>query len=148
MARPVTQARLDGRNLRRKLKPGRQPHVPVITPNRVHLLYQRWPEDKVGMWKLRQYKPGSDYGYTVVPLGLADDVAEADGRRTLSYEQAHAAAIAAANTNTKIHMLLVRQAMARYVEYKAAQGQDTVDLVSRSAAHIIPTLGDAVVAEL
>jgi len=149
MARPVTQARLEGRRLRLKLKPGRQAHWQTITPNRAHLGYQRWPDDKAGRWILRRYRPGNNrYGYTVLPLGQADDVAEADGRLVLSYEQAHAAAIAAADSNTKIHLLTVRKAMERYVEYKVSQGQSVTDLVSRSIAHIIPRLGDAVVSEL
>src|SRR6516165_5403568 len=146
MARPVTQARLEGRRLRLKLKPGRQAHWQTITPNRAHLGYQRWPDDKAGRWILRRYAPGSGYGYSILPLGLADDVAEADGRSVLSYEQAHAAAIAAANAGTKIHLLTVRKAMERYVEFKQAQGQSVTDLASRSRAHILPPLGDAVVA--
>jgi integrase len=144
----VTQARLEGRRLRLKLKPGRQAHWQIITPNRAHLGYQRWPDDKAGRWILRRYVPGSGYGYSILPLGLADDVAEADGRSVLSYEQAHAAAIAAANAGTKIHLLTVRKAMERYVEFKQAQGQSVTDLASRSRAHILPPLGDAVVAEL
>jgi integrase len=71
-----------------------------------------------------------------------------DGRRTLSYEQAYAAAIAAADTTIKFHLLTVRQAMARYVEFKQAQGQSVTDLVSRSRAHIVPSLGDIPVTEL
>jgi integrase len=148
MARPVTQARLEGRRLRLKLKPGRQAHWQTITPNRAHLGYQRWPDDKAGRWILRRYAPGSGYGYSVLPLGQADDVAEADGRLVLSYEQAFAAAVAAADTNTKIHLLTVRKAMERYIEFKQAQGQSVTDLVSRASAHIIPVLGDAVVSEL
>ena len=49
MARPVHQAKLEGRRLRLKLKPGRQPHVQTITPDRAHLVYQRWPEEKAGL---------------------------------------------------------------------------------------------------
>jgi integrase len=148
MARPVTQARLEGRRLRLKLKPGRQAHWQTITPNRAHLGYQRWPDDKAGRWILRRYAPGSGYGYSVLPLGQADDVAEADGRLVLSYEQAHAAAIAAADANTKIHLLTVSKAMERYIEFKQTQGQSVTDLISRSNAHIVPSLGDAIVSEL
>jgi integrase len=148
MARPVQQAKLEGRRLRLKLKPGRQPHVQVITPHRVHLIYQRWPDEKAGTWKVRRYKPGSGYGYSILPLGQADDIADANGHRTLSYEQAYAAAIAAADAGTKFHLLTVRKAMECYVEFKQAQGQSVTDLVSRLRAHILPALGDAVVAEL
>src|SRR5262249_42984810 len=111
--------------------------------------YERWPDEKAGRWILRRYKPEKDrYSYTVLPLGQADDAVEADGRNVLSYEQAHAAAIAAADTNTKIHLLTVRKAMERYIEFKQAQGQSITDLVSRSSAHILPVLGDSVVSEL
>src|ERR1700756_3028631 len=104
MARPVTQARLGGRHLRKRLKPGRQAHWVTITPNRTHLGYQRWADDKTGRWVLRRYAP--DSGYSILPLGQADDVAEADGRRVLSYEQAFAAAVAAADTGSaKIHLM-------------------------------------------
>jgi hypothetical protein len=41
--------------------------------------------------------------------------------------------------------LTVRQAMARYVDYKRSQGHD---LMGRSNARILPALGDLVVAEL
>jgi len=67
----------------------------------------------------------------------------------LSYEQAYAAASAAADAGSaKIHLMTVRQAMGRYIEFKQAQGQSVTDLISRSNAHIIPVLGDAVVEEL
>src|SRR5215469_1644527 len=108
MARPLVQARLDGRRLRARLKPGRQAHWHIITPNRAHLGYQRWPDDKNGRWILRQY---TDRAYRVLPLGVADDHSEADGRRVLNYKQAHDAALDAADAQTKIHLMTVRQAM-------------------------------------
>jgi hypothetical protein len=48
----------------------------------------------------------------------------------------------------KLHRLTVRQAMERYFDYKHAEGQMVSDVVNRSAVHILPDLGDLVVAEL
>jgi integrase len=48
----------------------------------------------------------------------------------------------------KVHRLTVRQAMARYIDYKRAGGQPVNDVFSRSAVHILPALGERVVAEL
>jgi integrase len=128
MARPVAQAKIEGRRLRAKLKPGRQ---------------ARWPEDKEGR---RSYVGGA---YRILSLGAADDVQEADGEKVLSFEQAHAAAVAAlAAPKGKRHRLTVRQATDLYIDFKAAQGRPTRDLKSRAAAHILPTLGDDIVSEL
>jgi hypothetical protein len=44
--------------------------------------------------------------------------------------------------------LTVRQAMERYVEFKHHKGQPVQDTISRSTVHILPSLGDLVVAEL
>src|SRR6516162_9016885 len=47
-----------------------------------------------------------------------------------------------------VHRLTVQQAMTRYIDFKQARGQQVGDVVSRSAVHILPALGDWVVAEL
>jgi integrase len=146
LAGTVRHARLDSRAARARLKRGRQPHWQAIVPRRVHLGYQRWPEDREGRWILRHYKASK---YTAITLGHADDADRADGSWVLSYEQALAAVRAAADTpQSRVHRMTVRQAMERYVEFKRSQGQPVKDLISRSAAHILPPLGDLVVEEL
>ncbi len=107
----------------------------------------RWPDESEGRWFLRRFVGNGKY--RVIALGRADDVARADGDRTLSFEQADAKARAMCDlpSNT-IHRLTVRQAMARYAEFKRAHGQPVNDLLSRSNAHILPILGDLVVSEL
>jgi integrase len=55
--------------------------------------------------------------------------------------------ITAANGG-RLAQLTVRQAMARYVDYKRHKGQPVGDLISRSNVHILPTLGDLVVSQL
>jgi integrase len=56
--------------------------------------------------------------------------------------------VEAPNGGGKINDLTVRQALDRYVEHKRDQGQEVRDILSRGTAHILPGLGDLVVAEL
>src|SRR6516162_6620264 len=51
-------------------------------------------------------------------------------------------------TNGKIERLTVRQALNRYIEHKRTLGQPVGDVTSRSSVHILPSLGNCVVAEL
>jgi integrase len=83
-------------------------------------------------------------------LGRADDAEAADGVMTLSFDQAEAAARAKieAPVNRPLTHITVRQAMERYAEYKRGQGVDMSDLISRTRVHVLPVLGDLVVAEL
>jgi hypothetical protein len=53
-----------------------------------------------------------------------------------------------ANGDGKIVQLTVRQAMARYADYKRHKGQPVGDLIGRTRVHILPALGDLVVSEL
>jgi len=68
----------------------------------------------------------------------------------LSFEQADAKARAMVETpaNGKIERLTVRQALNRYIEHKRTLGQPVGDVTSRSSVHILPSLGNCVVAEL
>lgn len=67
----------------------------------------------------------------------------------LSFEQAMAGALAAVNApKAKARRMKVGEAMDRYFEAKDAAGQATRDGRLRSAAHILPALGDKIVAEL
>jgi integrase len=145
MSGTVRHAQLDSRARRARLKRGRQPHWMALIPRRVHLGYQRWPEDREGRWILRQYQDGK---YTSMTLGRADDAERADGELILSFEQALTAARAAANTPRHISRLTVRQAMEAYTEAKRAAGQPVRDLISRTRVHILPVLGATVVEEL
>jgi len=145
MAGDIKHARLDSRARRSRLKKGRQPHWTALVPRRVHLGYQRWPEDREGRWILRQYLSGK---YTSMALGRADDAERADGELILSFEQASAAARAAVNVPRRISRLTVAQAMEAYTEAKRAAGQPVRDLISRTRVHIVPVLGAVVVEDL
>jgi len=147
MAGAVKHAKLESRTARSRLKRGRQPHWQALVPGKVHLGYQCWKGDAVGRWVLRRYI--GDNKYRTTALGRADDAALADGQNVLSFEQAEAKGRAmVASHQTTVHRLTVRQALARYINYKRALGQPVHDVLSRGTAHILPSLGDLVVAEL
>jgi integrase len=151
MAGTVKHARLESQSARARLKRGRQPHWQALVEGRVHLGWQCWKGDPVGRWLLRRYIGNNKY--RVQTLGRADDSAPADGADVLSFAQAEAKARAmvaspGANGSGPIVRLTVRQAMARYVDYKQHKGQSVGDLISRSNVHILPTLGDLVVSQL
>jgi integrase len=152
MAGTVKHARLESQSARARLKRGRQPHWQALVEGRVHLGWQCWKGDPVGRWLLRRYIGNNKY--RVQTLGRADDAASADGADVLSFAQAEAKARAmvaspeAGGGNGKIVQLTVRQAMARYIDYKRHKGQPVGDLISRSNVHILPALGDLVVSEL
>jgi hypothetical protein len=118
MAGTVKHAKLESRTSRSRLKRGRQPHWQALMPGRVHLGYQCWKGDQEGRWILRRYIGNNKYRN--VTLGRADDAAAADGEHILMFEQAEAKARAtvAAPNGGKVEHLTVRQAMARYVDYK------------------------------
>jgi integrase len=151
MAGTVRHARLESPSARAaKLRKGRQPHWQALriegVEGRVHLGYQRWRGDDEGRWLLRRYIGGK---YRSETIGRADDVSPADGRQVLSCAQAEAEVRrkVAAPTGTGKH-LTVRQAIENYIAFKRDAGQPVDDLVSRCKVHILPELGDLVVAKL
>jgi integrase len=149
MAGTVKHARLQNPSARKRLKPGRQPHWNALVEGKVHLGYQRWRGDDHGRWVLRRYVGGGKYRSE--SIGRADDAAPADGKRVLSHTQAEAKAramVGVPGEGGKIARLTVRQAIEHYVDFKRDAGQPIGDLISRTRAHILPVLGDLVVAEL
>jgi integrase len=149
MAGKVKYKNIESRTARSRLKRGRQPHWQSLVTGKVHLGYQCWKGDKEGRWVLRRYI-GNDT-YRTETLGRADDLAEADGQNIRTHEQAEAKAramVAAPEEGGKITNITVRQAMALYTKYKSDKGQPISDLKSRTAVHILPDLGNLVVAEL
>jgi hypothetical protein len=98
MSGTVRHARLETRWARAKLKRGRQAHWQAIITGKVHLGYQRWPDEPEGRWILRRwlgrtFREGKYTGnqYKITTIGRADDVGDANGRSILSYDQAAAA---------------------------------------------------------
>src|SRR5262249_11944771 len=116
MSGTVKHARLESQSARDRLKRRRQPHWQALVEGRVHLGWQRWKgqQGEGGRgWLLRRYIGNNKY--RMLTLGRADDVAQADGVRVLSHEQAEAKARAMVgspqNGNRKPERLTVRQAM-------------------------------------
>jgi integrase len=151
MAGAVQHAKLDSITARSRLKRGRQPHWQALVPGKVHLGWQCWKGDPQGRWVLRRYigshvnANGKRIGqYRTTTLGRADDNAAADG---MSFAQADAAARAMVNIpQAKNHQLTVRDAVALYDADKLAAG--AAPSGCRAPVHILPDLGDLVVAEL
>jgi integrase len=142
----VKHAKLETRTSRARLERKLEPHWRALI-GRAHLGWQRKPNEKAaGKWILRRYIDGK---YTVRTLGWADDLAEADGERVLSFEQAQAMARAMIDTPAALPgRLTVRTAMTHYIDYQRDHGKPVGDLISRTNAHILPRLGDVLVAEL
>jgi integrase len=147
MAGTVRHARLESSSARGRLKRGRQPHWQALVEGKVHLGWQCWKGEPSGRWVLRRYIGNGKYRVTA--LGLADDAGDADGVRVLTFEQAQAKARAMVDTPAHhVHRLTVRQALGRYIEHKRDLGQPVGDVLGRGTVHILPSLGDLVVAEL
>jgi integrase len=157
MSGTVRHARLETRFARARLKRGRQGHWQAIITGKVHLGYQRWPDEAEGRWILRRwiarkYRRDGKYShnqYEATTLGRADDTARANGVSVLNYDQAAAAIRAIVDAPAaKPHRLKVREAFERYVEFKRTQGGTVADLLSRARVHILPSLGNFVVSDL
>ncbi len=147
MSRTIRNASLNSVTSRGRLAKGRQPHWQQLLPG-VHLGYQRKKDGHAGRWLLRRYL-GTGNKYRVMALGLADDKDRADGSSILNHGQADAKARAMLETKAeKTARLTVRQAYAKYVEYKHSLGQEVTDVQSRVPCHVLPDLGDLVVSEL
>src|SRR5262245_24604381 len=142
----VKHSKLETRTSRARLERKREPHWRALT-GRAHLGWQRKPNEKAaGKWILRKYEDGK---YSVRTLGLADDLNEADGEQILSFEQAQAMAKAMLDGPGPLPgRLTVRLAMQDYIDHQRDRGKPVEDLISRTEAWIIPTLGNAVVREL
>ncbi len=159
MAGTVRAAKLESPTSRTRLRRGRKCHWRTIAPGRTHLGWRRWAGKRGeagGTWFLRRYigifksKNGKDVAkYRTETLGLADDVRPANGETVLDFNQAQANANARLNSPKRGSAnLTVREAMENYKRFKKSEGQPTDDLESRGNAHILPALGDLVVAEL
>jgi integrase len=146
MARTIRFANLESPTSRSRLKRGRQPHWQSLQEG-VALGYQRAADAKAGRFVLRRYLGPNKY--SVVPLGTADDTRAADGQAILSHAQALSRARAMIDKPSgRIERMTVRQGMRLYMEAKERLGQSVADVRSRGTAHILPPLGDLVIAEL
>jgi integrase len=166
----VKHAKLESPTSRARLERKREPHWRALIVGKAHLGWQQGsdPENRVsgkpglgtvsesvrnrharagpGRWLLRQYKDGK---YSQCLVGSADDMAPADGDLVLSFEQAEAKARAILDAPAKLlGRLTVAAAMDAYTDHLRDQGKAVDDLIWRSKAHILPRLGNCIVADL
>ncbi len=81
---------LTTRTARKRLKPRGSAYAQILAEGRA-LTYRKRTAGHPGRWMLRTAKVEGGYGFEV--LGVADDIAEADGRDVLDYPQALAMAL-------------------------------------------------------
>jgi integrase len=148
MAGTVQEAEIGTRAKRARLKKGRQPHWRALVQGKqIHLGWQRWPDDQEGRWLLRRYLGNGRY--RMHEIGKADDHDAADGDRVLDFDQAEEKARAAVGAKPgKRDKLTVRDAMKLYLKAKGDDGKPTEDIEGRANFHILPMLGDCLVADL
>jgi hypothetical protein len=91
MPRKVRDANLETRTARSRLKTRHKPYFRLIEPG-VHLSYRKLSSGP-GAWLARRYTRGGSYTVenrrmAAGDLVIADDYAEADGQRVLTFSQA------------------------------------------------------------
>jgi integrase len=179
MTGTVQHAKIETRTSRARLERKREPYWRALIVGRAHLGWQRplgvsekpqggttqtgskrpglsaknsdssvqGGSNRPGRWILRQYIDGK---YKQHQLGfLADDLAPADGRLILSFEQAQAMALAMLDAPAALlGRMTVAAAMDAYTDHLRAQGKAVDDLIWRTRAHILPRLGNVPVADL
>jgi len=144
MARQVRDARLETREARARLKARKKPYWRLLVEGR-HLGYYKGAQG--GRWLVRVYQGSGKY--LEQTLALADDHLEADDEQILSYAQAHTKAAAlGGNEDQPATPYTVRQACEDYFSWFAAQRKSVGRTRQVIEAHILPTFGDKLVAEL
>ncbi len=142
--------RLHTRTARDRLTPRAAPYWRVMQAGR-SIGYRRLPGGKAGTWVARVLEKGRPRQQRI--LGTADDLAEADGKRTLTWAQAQEAARAwfAAPTGGEQDdkPITVNDALDAYVaDYQARGGKALSSLKATIEAHVRPAFGKRPVATL
>jgi integrase len=151
MPRQVRDSSLESRAARGRLRVQHKPFYRLIEPG-LHLGYRKLASGP-GTWIARRYTGGGKYGVenlrtSAGELVVADDYADADGVTVLSFAQAQTAARAARHGRRNCGRYTVADAIADYLDARAADGRDISDSRSRANAHILPSLGEKEAAAL
>ena len=153
MPRKARDERLDTRAARLRLPVRREPYFRTIQEGRA-IGYRRLAGGKAGTWIARHFDRDREPQRLYKALGNADDLLDADGVSTLNFAQAQAAAATwfadLGRVGGRVAApLTVRAAMADYLaDYRARGGKALPGTESAINAHIIPKLGDRLVADL
>lgn len=141
MGRNVRDSSLETRSARSRLKTAHKPYFRLIEPG-LHLGYRKLATGP-GSWVARRYTGKGKY--TVRNLTnaegemiLADDFAEADGQRVLTFAEAQKMARGARSFGP----YTVRSALDAYFRLKEDEGRNVKDARKRAEALIYEALGD------
>jgi integrase len=146
MPRTVREKRLDSPAARAKLKHSGKPYWRAIDTG-LHLGYRKGLNG--GRWVLRRYLGAGQY--EVATVAIADDHSPADGASILDFFQAQRKAreVAAQAKAPEKTAFTVAAALAAYFERLAHEGSRSLaDAKRRARFHILPGLGDILVADL
>ncbi len=136
MARPTLDYDTRTKAARTRLPPRAKPYYRQIGPG-LSIGYMR-NENTAGRWVIREWLDGR---YRTRWLGHADDLARADGKDVLTFEQAMRAALAPQAT-APVGKLTVATALKRYFIGFAARSKHAKIMEQWSNLRIVPTLGD------
>ena len=148
MAKTVRERKLDSPAARAKLKHSGKPYWRAIDTG-VHLGYRKGLNG--GKWVLRRYLGKETY--RVETIGAADDHSAADGSDVLDFFQAQRkardAAAQAKGPESPRGPFTVSAALDAYFERLNHEGSKSlIDARGRARRHILPALGDVLVADL
>ncbi|MGI8854096.1 MAG: tyrosine-type recombinase/integrase [Methyloceanibacter sp.] len=137
MAKRVRDSDLENRAARSKLKARGKPYYKVIGPG-LHVGYRKG--QRAGMWVVRRYAGAASY--KVETIAEADDYADADGVRVLTFWQAQEQSRKIANAPSRpAGHYKVKDAIADYLVELEGRASYT-DTQHRLEAYAIPALGD------
>lgn len=145
MARQQRDAVLGTRNARRELKARAKPHWKALDKG-LHLGYRK--RGNGGSWIVRRYTEAGRYSES--KLGVADDFQDADGVKTLNYQQAQQAARDWYHAEVRIERGLepartgsytVADAWRDYLAHYSIEGKAVGATESAVNSHILPELG-------
>ncbi|MGB4101436.1 MAG: tyrosine-type recombinase/integrase [Alphaproteobacteria bacterium] len=146
MARQVRDVSLETRNARRAAKVRAKPYWRALDRG-LHLGYRKRATG--GSWIVRRFTEAGRYSES--KLGLADDIQDADGVKTLNYRQAQQAARDWYHAEIRIERGLdpastgpytVANAMRDYLAHYRVEGKAVVATESAVNSHILPELGE------
>ena len=148
MARTVHDASLGSRTARADLKPSGQPYYRNLEPGLLHLGYRK-PKSGAGKWLARVY--AGDGNYRHYPIGVTDDLADADNKLFFSFKQAQECARKILREQAGGGVGTVADAVAAYLKYLEDESRSAASVKNvrhTLEAHVIPELGDIELAKL
>src|SRR5262245_19441564 len=161
MARTITNATLQSRAARARLRAQHKPHWMALRPGELSLGYAKCSNAAPGYWTVRTYigsvatvaegVRGGKSPYRIKRLpGVADDYEDANGDSVLSFRQAQDLALAPPPKPVPSGPMTVAHVCASYIKYLEDEGRDraAVEAEYRARRHILPVFRDTKVTDL